>query len=600
MAADESTILINIELDDGTIRKAQLKADDLGSALSKSIGDKVSKGIDSSFTGLAIQFQAIAKLASSAFGTISGVIEKSIGEASAADTALNNMAIALSNIGANTPGAVDQIASVAAELQNLGTVSDDAVLSAAQSLVSIGNLSGPALDKATRSAVDLSAGLGVDLNTAFDLVAKAASGNTGALSRYGIKVDENIPKSERFAAALSLIDQRFGGFDAAKANTFGGAITKLGVAFNDIFENLGKFFTQDKTLVAVLNFITGAFKQIGDSISKAFGENKGIVGTFIKQLIEVARTIVSVVGPAFEFLFNLNNAVNDAIMTGLRTIVAGFGTLGFAVNKVLNSVGIVSDETLARSRTFMQESGTALVASAESTATAFKETFANAFSGKFPGTEAIQGFIDDLGAAAATAPELAQKMANGVEAPAQAMADQYASLRQSINKNFGQGVVNVISAGAQAIGASLVQGGKAFDNFLKTVLGIIGDLAIQIGTTLVSIGLGVDALKTSLATLSGGVAIAAGLALIAVGGLLKSLGGGGITANAAGGPASVGGGSTGSDLVTEQPDLISRERRSAVTINVHGNVLDRRESGLEIARVLQEYFDTNDGILARA
>ena len=62
MAADESTILINIELDDGTIRKAQLKADDLGSALSKSIGDKVSKGIDSSFTGLAIQFQAIAKL----------------------------------------------------------------------------------------------------------------------------------------------------------------------------------------------------------------------------------------------------------------------------------------------------------------------------------------------------------------------------------------------------------------------------------------------------------------------------------------------------------------------------------------------------------
>jgi hypothetical protein len=51
--------------------------------------------------------------------------------------------------------------------------------------------------------------------------------------------------------------------------------------------------------------------------------------------------------------------------------------------------------------------------------------------------------------------------------------------------------------------------------------------------------------------------------------------------------------------ITEQPDQ-DRNRKTEVKIEVQGNILDRKETGLELANVLQEYFDTQDGVLAKA
>ena len=171
---------------------------------------------------------------------------------------------------------------------------------------------------------------------------------------------------------------------------------------------------------------------------------------------------------------------------------------------------------------------------------------------------------------------------------------------RQVAETFKSALVSGISNGVQTIVKSMAQGKFSFENFGRMLLGIIGNIAIQIGTTLVSIGIGVDALKTSLLTFTGGPAIAAGIALIAIGALLSSLSSSGEeTPNVqpGGGLASGGGGiATAETAIPGEPV----QRATEVVVNVQGNILDRRESGLEIASVLQEYFDTNNGVLARA
>ncbi len=49
------------------------------------------------------------------------------------------------------------------------------------------------------------------LNVQADLLGKAYAGNTSALGRYGIVVDETIPKAEKFEAVLRQLEARFGG-----------------------------------------------------------------------------------------------------------------------------------------------------------------------------------------------------------------------------------------------------------------------------------------------------------------------------------------------------------------------------------------------------
>lgn len=164
---------------------------------------------------------------------------------------------------------------------------------------------------------------------------------------------------------------------------------------------------------------------------------------------------------------------------------------------------------------------------------------------------------------------------------------------QSINVAIQGGILKTVSAAAERLGASLVKGGAAFADFQNVVLNIIGDIAIQIGGTLVGIGLGIEALKTSLLTLSGGQAIAAGLALIAVGGLLKALtsGGGSSASTDTGGGGGIATTPSEGGIFTPTEDAAPEKPGQSVTVNVQGNILDRRQTGLELAEVIRESFD---------
>ncbi len=169
-----------------------------------------------------------------------------------------------------------------------------------------------------------------------------------------------------------------------------------------------------------------------------------------------------------------------------------------------------------------------------------------------------------------------------------------------LDKMLRSGIVGGITSAMSAFGAALAKGSNAFEAFSKAIIGAIGGLAIQIGSFLVATGLGFTAAGAILpawATAGAGT-VAAGLGLIALGGAMQAMGsgGGGDTGGGVGAGSGGGGGYSGSSI-SELDEKNSVEKQTQVVINVQGNVLDRRQTGLELAEAFLETINTN-GIVA--
>jgi hypothetical protein len=192
-------------------------------------------------------------------------------------------------------------------------------------------------------------------------------------------------------------------------------------------------------------------------------------------------------------------------------------------------------------------------------------------------------------------------------------------LAMQINAATQQALVAVTSSAFQALGATLVNGGKAWNNFGATVLGILGDLLINIGQSIIAASEAIKALAIALANPFGFLGgLIAGAALIALGAALKALAnakssaganfsGGGSVATFSPAPVpTVGGGVTD---VGGQPinlggfnDYNHQERerqvRQDVQVVIHGDVLDSEETGLRIVDLINRAFD-KQGVTVR-
>lgn len=188
----------------------------------------------------------------------------------------------------------------------------------------------------------------------------------------------------------------------------------------------------------------------------------------------------------------------------------------------------------------------------------------------------------------------AQHQANLIAIQTDAAAKQIA-LSKQLGSIVNQGLAGAIAAGVQSMIQAIRNGGDALGAFVKTIAKSLGQVAISMGATLIAAGLGIESLKA----LQGGQAIAAGIALVALGSILSLLSGGG-EGNT--NPAPVGGGGAGgiagtpTSAVVAQTEFNPAQQGTNIAVNVQGNILDRRESGLEIAQVIQEHFNNNGNL----
>ena len=139
----------------------------------------------------------------------------------------------------------------------------------------------------TQATVDLSAGLGIDLNTAGLLVAKTFGTSTDALTRYGVGAMGATEQSEKFENIIGSINEKFGGLGEALSRTTSGQLALAKNAVGDFAEEIGK------VLAPAILLAARALKAIAQALNSSKIKAAGIIITGL-TIIFYANRLASI------------------------------------------------------------------------------------------------------------------------------------------------------------------------------------------------------------------------------------------------------------------------------------------------------------------
>ncbi len=234
-----------ITVDAAGAQTAIQKFDDAIVGLGKDSGatEKSSAGFWKQVAGGAIIANATTKAISFLWGEIKSLPNAAM-EAEKAQRALDS---ALEITGRNLPGLSRHFAEYAMALQSQTTFGDEAIKGAQTLLIQLTDLDRNGIDRATKASIGLASVMGMDLQSAASLVAKAMAGNEGALSKYNIQVSKTGTAEEKRAEILDKLG-KFYGRAQADTETYSGKMAQLTNAYGDLKEIVGASITQNHFL----------------------------------------------------------------------------------------------------------------------------------------------------------------------------------------------------------------------------------------------------------------------------------------------------------------------------------------------------------------
>lgn len=155
-------------------------------------------------------------------------------------------------------------------------------------------------------ATDVAIGGNVDLEAVTKALAKAAQGQTSALSRLGLGLSTAALNSGDLATVTEELTLKFGGSAAAAADTMGGRMENLSIRFGELKEQIGTELLpvlEDGTR-KMLDFVTATQSgDLSDTASSAFSLADGIG--------DIGRNLTGI-GIVTGFIKNLNPFAKDA------------------------------------------------------------------------------------------------------------------------------------------------------------------------------------------------------------------------------------------------------------------------------------------------
>lgn len=566
-------VVITVSIDDNGVKKSFEAIETTAKKSGESSGASFGK-----IFGANLLANLSTAVISKAFSAVSNTIKEGIKEAASGEQAITQLAMALRASGHYSAEAVEGFSNFSSQLQKLTGVEDNVINKNAAMLASVGKLSGDGLERASKAAIDLAAGLSIDVGTAFDMVAKAANGNTASLQKWGMVVSSHATDAEKFAASLDFINKRFGGLAEAQMNTFGGASKAMAGGFDKVSESIGNIIVQSPFLTQVIKAIAKFLFDLSEKIT-TFASGKDLILDYTVKFLNFAKVLTGALAPAFnivgEIINSTINKIGQLAGTILALIAGDFAAAKEGIKEVFSMEGI----------DLSSQVGTKL-----------DETIV-----------AMQTKTQELAEAAKIAgATVAQKMVEGMGPPLEEANKKIQAFKDAVQSAVGAGMLSIVSGGAQRLGAAILKGGIAFSDFKAFVLNALGDMTIKIGEMMITQSGAFAALAALISNpfTAAGASLAFGLALVALGGLMKAAAGGGAGASAGAASAS-GGGVTATDTgaptsAVAMNETTMQKPQNQLVVNVQGSVLtDRREAGLYLAEVLQETLLTN-GVLTTA
>jgi hypothetical protein len=163
-------------------------------------------------------------------------------------------------------------------------------------------------------ALDISSATGKPLEAVANSLGKAYDGNTNALGKLGLGIDQSILKTKDFNKVYESLRGSFAGFAAQEANTFQGRLDRLNVAFDEAKETIG--FALLPVLEKVIRFINDNALPIINALAEGFGSKGAGLSGIISNL---GQTITNVFTPIINGLVKAFNYVKEAIGENLET-----------------------------------------------------------------------------------------------------------------------------------------------------------------------------------------------------------------------------------------------------------------------------------------
>lgn len=255
---------------------------------------------DEASAGMKSMAGTLAKVAA-AVAAVKVVVMDSIKAYMEQETVTNKMNNALKTQGIYSKELSAEMVAYSKSIQNTTTFSDEAVISQMSLLTTFG-LAGKEMKQASEAARNMSTSLGIDLNSATMLVGKAFQGNTAALSRYGIQIEEGLTPTEKFAAVMGQLNSRFGGASAAATNTYAGKLAMLKNQFGEVQEEVGQ------ALIPVLGWLATQLAKVFNIINQFGGLGNTLAlmfasfGAGIVDFVTTALTSIPGVSQLFKMM----------------------------------------------------------------------------------------------------------------------------------------------------------------------------------------------------------------------------------------------------------------------------------------------------------
>lgn len=388
-----------------------------------------------------------------------GGIQKAVAAAGVQEKSEVKLAQALRLTGKSVAETLPGLKAYASQLQDLTGVGDELILSNQSLLVGLGKLEGEGLQRATKAALDLAAATGTEMRTAFDLVAKAATGYTGTLSRYGIIIDQALPASEKFAAALSKIEENFGGQAQAQLKTFEGRLQELKGRVGDLQEAIGGPL-RDVMTIFLGELISPAIDKLGDAVSESDLLKRSVVGLAI-VMAEMGAAIAQVVeGPLLALSVIIGSRLQrdfDLLKTGVAIFATDMLDDLLLVQQMFQ--GMFGDSVVAER----------LNATADRLRELLDDTKAGAEEVKEGFDETVSVIVGGIITAQSAISEAVQIGADATKARLEATDKQIERLGQTISRSLrGVGVNSALAFGDALVDAAF-EGGKSFGEMFRNL-----------------------------------------------------------------------------------------------------------------------------------
>lgn len=206
-------------------------------------------------------------VAQQAIAPVIGFMKDAIKAAGEQADAINRLNLSLQNQGTYTELLSRKYVAMAESMAKSTLFADDAIMRVQQQLIALGNIGPENMQRVLKATLNLATQTG-SLESAALLMSKAIQGNTSALSRYGIVLDENIPKGERTEAMLKLLEKRLDGMaeSAAKAGT--GPLIQLGKAFGELKETIGTAILESDLFKKSVDAVTRSIYSFIDAFNQ--------------------------------------------------------------------------------------------------------------------------------------------------------------------------------------------------------------------------------------------------------------------------------------------------------------------------------------------